>query len=140
EREIEIARARTVGVERRAVFPPVPGDGTPAQNDSRAGRNHLVDRSAELLEARSVSAESEPDDVFPLLIFGQSALHLFRGHRILHGCLGFKIDANTSLLRCCRDQRVSLQRGVLVLVKGAVSYLFRPAVNSCLRSAVFVIS
>ena len=44
EREIEIARARTIRVERRAVLPALTGDGAPAQDDAGAWRNRLRGR------------------------------------------------------------------------------------------------
>ena len=63
KRHVEIARAGTVRIERRAIVPTITGDGAAAQHDDGARRHDVLDRAAEVVEAFEVPAEGKPDDV-----------------------------------------------------------------------------
>src|SRR5438270_9346870 len=85
ERHVEIARAGTVRIERRAIAPTMTGDGAAAQHDDGARRNGFLDRAAEVVEALDAAAEGKPDDVIAFLPFGQLSLDCLVRHRIDHG-------------------------------------------------------
>src|SRR5438105_697752 len=74
EREVEIAGARAVGVERRAVLPSLAGDGAAPEHDRGAGRRHFPDLRDEPIELRPVAIERETDDIVALRRFGDAAL------------------------------------------------------------------
>jgi ferredoxin len=74
KRQVQIARARTIGIKRRSVLPPLTSDCAAAQHDSRAFRDFLPDQAAELFESLVVAAKGEPQHIGPFLLFGESAL------------------------------------------------------------------
>src|SRR5262245_53052608 len=87
-RHIEIARAGTVGVKRRAV-PPAPSSyGAAPEYRCRAGRHKFFEDAAELPESLLAAVESESNDVLALLVFRKSTLDFLVAGGIGHmGCV-----------------------------------------------------
>ena len=96
QREIEIARAGALGVERRVVLPALAGDGAAPQDDRGSRRHHFFDRAAELVEKRLLSVERQANHVLALLLLGQPSLDGLG--RLTHGRHHFK-DRAVGLLR-----------------------------------------
>jgi len=93
ERDVEIARRRSVGVERRSVAPAIARHRAATQDDGCARGNHLVDLAAERVERSPVAAEREADDVVALLLLGQTALLCIVRNRIEHAETVYKSAA-----------------------------------------------
>src|SRR5205823_636977 len=74
EREIEVARAGAVGVERRARLPAPAGQRAAAENDDGAGRDDLVYGAAEFVEPLATAAKGKADDIVALLLLRKAAL------------------------------------------------------------------
>jgi hypothetical protein len=74
QRQVEVARARAVGVERRAILPAAAGDGAAANDYARAGRNVVANDAQEVVEALLAAAEHEANEVGALLFVGQLLL------------------------------------------------------------------
>src|SRR5438132_14275648 len=83
QREIQVARARSVGVERLSVLPSPARDGAAPQDHGRAGRHDVVDRFAKLLEEVGPAAERQPDHVRPFFLIRAPALYLIRSRHDL---------------------------------------------------------
>jgi NAD-dependent dihydropyrimidine dehydrogenase PreA subunit len=75
ERQVKIARAWTIRIERRTVLPARSGDGTSPQDDGRSLRYLFSNHSAELIEPRLITSKREPQNVRALLLVSESALN-----------------------------------------------------------------
>src|SRR5580765_5825718 len=85
QRQVEVARPRTLRIERRAVLPAMPRDRAAAKHDARSIGNLLPDHAAELLEPLGVAAEGETQDIGAFLLVGQAALAIvlrLGGHQL----------------------------------------------------------
>src|SRR5438876_2428022 len=74
ERDVEVARPRTFGIERRLIAPAISGERAAAQHNRRPWRNRFFDRRAERSEQFGPAAKCEPDDVVALLLLGRLVL------------------------------------------------------------------
>src|SRR5690348_14969356 len=79
QRHVQIARTRTVGVERRPVAPPTPCQGTPAEDHPGSGWDVTPEEVNEGVEPLCASAKREANDVAPLLFFSEAPLLRFAG-------------------------------------------------------------
>ena len=79
ERQIEVARTGTIGVERRAILPALPGNRAAAKDHPGPGRKVSFEQIEKRLEPIAAATERQPDDVVELLVLGYPALH----HRAL---------------------------------------------------------
>ena len=59
ERQIEVARARAVGIESRAIAPSLAGHGAATKDCAGPGRNLLTDESDELFESFLTAAKRQ---------------------------------------------------------------------------------
>src|SRR5689334_16843026 len=75
ERQVEIARARAVRVERSAVLPAEAGDRAATQDDRGVLRKILADQAQKRVEALLVAAKREAQHIGPFLLVGQPALN-----------------------------------------------------------------
>ena len=87
EREVEIARAGAVGIERRVILPAMAGDGAAAEHHDGPRRHDLVDGATERVQLFGTTAEGEAHDVVTLLLLRQSSLHRPGIRRIAHALL-----------------------------------------------------
>ena len=67
EREVEVARARTIRIEGRAIFPPGAGYGASTQNDPGVLGDHVPDLLDKGVKFRRIVIKREADDVCALL-------------------------------------------------------------------------
>src|SRR5918998_282660 len=74
ERQIEIARTRAIGIERRTIFPPRAGDGAATHHRAHAERDRVAEDLAELLKPGFVAAKGVANDVLPFLSFAEILL------------------------------------------------------------------
>src|SRR5688572_16867495 len=89
ERQVEVAGAGAIDVERRAILPAPAGDCAATNDDGCALRDLLTDDLDQLLEALLIPAEDEPDDVRALLRIRKSVFDLTVlpvGHASPIGC------------------------------------------------------
>ncbi len=77
EREVQVARARTIGVEGGAILPAAAGHRAATQHHGRSKGCDAVNLAQKGVEQLLVPAEREPDDIVALLSFRQSTLNLF---------------------------------------------------------------
>jgi len=71
ERQIEIARSRTVRIEWGTVLPAFAGHGAPAKHDTGAGRNGRADEVHKGVELPLVSGKCQTDDVRSFLLVAE---------------------------------------------------------------------
>ena len=65
ERHVQIARARTIGIEWLVGHPFVSRNGAAAEDHVHTGWRRVAKHLHEFLEASPVATEGEPDDAFP---------------------------------------------------------------------------
>ena len=82
ERHVEVAGAGALGVERRAIVPPLAGDRAAAQHDAGTRRDFLTEHAHECLEPILVAAERESQDVrAPLRVAQFARVHMLSSAR-----------------------------------------------------------
>src|SRR6187402_1558752 len=74
-RDIEVAGAGTVGVERRAVVPSLAGHRTAANNHHRPGRYKLFEDATKGVVALRFATKRQPNHIVPLRFFLKPALN-----------------------------------------------------------------
>src|SRR5438270_10848232 len=74
EREIKVARPRSLRVERRIVFPSPASHRTSPQDDSGPFWNFLPDDATKLVETIAIAAEYKAQHIRPLRVICEAAL------------------------------------------------------------------
>src|SRR5262249_38054368 len=84
EHQVEVARARSLTVERRSVLPPRAGEGAAPEDRGRLRGQAFPQHLAELLEAALVAAEDEIDGAPAHFLFAETGaddvIRLSLGH------------------------------------------------------------
>jgi ferredoxin len=76
QRQVEIARARTVGIKRCPIFPPLARHRAAAKHDARPAGNFLANQSTEMSKALFIAAERQAQDIGALLLLREAALNV----------------------------------------------------------------